>query len=227
MRKRLAIWFSVIVTGFLLFAATQIPFQMGLFGGYSGVGLTLIGVLQAVLILPLLYVGLRLLGMDFRGIGWTAAHWQKDVLLGAAAALVWTLLQFLWIIPQTGGAERQDVAEIIAMLGGEWANVWWYLPLGIIGGGLVEELYNRGFFIGAFAGIFKDSKLALYGAAVLSIVFFAAGHLPRNWVEWIDLLIPSVLYTVLYLYTGRLTASIVAHALWNTTVAILVVVLYT
>ncbi|MDE0583388.1 CPBP family intramembrane metalloprotease, partial [Planococcus sp. A6] len=136
------------------------------------------------------------------------------------------LLQFLWILPQTGGAERQDVAEIIAMLGGEWSNVWWYLPLGIIGGGLVEELYNRGFFIGALAGIFRHSKIALYAAALLSIVFFAAGHLPRNLVEWIDLLIPSAAYTVLYIYTGRLTASIVAHALWNTAVVILVMLLY-
>ncbi|MDN5710078.1 MAG: hypothetical protein L0G95_11615 [Planococcus sp. (in: firmicutes)] len=172
MLKRLAIWLSVIIGGFLLFAATQIPFQLGWFGGYSGVSLALIGLLQAVLIIPLLYAGLRLLDMDFRSIGWTAAHWQKDSLLGAAVAAGWTLLQFLWIIPQTGGAERQDVAEIIAMLGGERSNVWWYLPLGIIGGGLVEELYNRGFFIGALAGIFKHSKIALYAAALLSIVFF-------------------------------------------------------
>lgn len=226
MLKRLAIWLSVIIGGFLLFAATQIPFQLGWFGGYSGVSLALIGLLQAVLIIPLLYAGLRLLDMDFRSIGWTAAHWQKDSLLGAAVAAGWTLLQFLWIIPQTGGAERQDVAEIIAMLGGEWSNVWWYLPLGIIGGGLVEELYNRGFFIGALAGIFKHSKIALYAAALLSIVFFAAGHLPRNLVEWIDLLIPSAAYTALYIYTGRLTASIVAHALWNTAVVILVMLLY-
>lgn len=226
MLKRLAIWLSVIIGGFLLFAATQIPFQLGWFGGYSGVSLTLIGVLQAVLIIPVLYAGLRLLDMDFRSIGWTTSHRQKDSLLGAAVAAGWTLLQFLWIIPQTGGAERQDVAEIIAMLGGEWSNVWWYLPLGIIGGGLVEELYNRGFFIGALASIFKESKIALYAAAVLSIVFFAAGHLPRNLVEWIDLLIPSTAYTALYIYTGRLTASIVAHALWNTAVVILVILLY-
>lgn len=226
MLKRLAIWFGVIVLGFLLFAAAQIPFQLGLFGGYGGVGLTLIGLLQAALIIPLLYAGLRLLDMDFRSIGWTTEHWRQDSLLGAAAAAGWTLIQFLWIIPQTGRAERQDVADIIAMLGGEWSNVWWYLPLGIIGGGLVEELYNRGFFIGALSGIFKQSKIALYAAAVLSIAFFAAGHLPQNWIEWIDLLIPSTLYTVLYLYTGRLTASIVAHALWNTAAAILVMLLY-
>ncbi|WP_370458077.1 type II CAAX prenyl endopeptidase Rce1 family protein [Thalassobacillus sp. CUG 92003] len=57
-------------------------------------------------------------------------------------------------------------------------------------------------------------------------MFFAAGHLPRDLVEWIDLIVPSTAYTVLYLYTKRLTASMVAHGLWNTLVAILVIIIY-
>ncbi|MGP4078189.1 lysostaphin resistance A-like protein [Halobacillus sp. K22] len=226
MIKNLAIWFSIIIGGIILFIITQIPFQMGLFGGYEGFGLTIIGLLQALLVIPLLYIGLRSLKMSFRKIGVTTQNWKRDSLLGAAVAIGWAIVQFIWIIPSTGGASRDDISEILVMLDTNWVNILWYLPLGIIGGGIVEELYNRGFFIGALAGIFNDSKVVLYIAAAFSILFFAAGHLPGDLVEWIDLLVPSTAYTVLYLYTKRLTASMVAHGLWNTLVVIIVTIIY-
>ena len=224
--KGLAIWVSIILGGFILFIITQIPFQMGLFGGYEGAGLTLVGLLQAITVIPLLYIGLRFLKMSFRNIGVTTDNWKKDSLLGAAVAIGWAVVQFIWIIPHTGGASREDISEVLMMLDSNWVNILWYLPLGIIGGGIVEELYNRGFFIGALAGIFKDSKFVLYIASAFSILFFAAGHLPADLVEWVDLLVPSTAYTILYLYTKRLTASMIAHGLWNTIVVIVVTILY-
>ncbi|SHN33980.1 hypothetical protein SAMN05216179_3490 [Gracilibacillus kekensis] len=224
--KSIAIFLLVVIVGFSLFVLTQIPFQIGMFGGYKGVSLTLIGLLQAIMIIPLLYVGLKALKMNFKKIGLTSFKWKRDSLLGIAVALGWAVVQFVWIIPNTGGASREDISEILTMLEYSWINVLWYLPLGIIGGGIVEELYNRGFFIGALTGIFKDSRLVLYIASALSITFFAAGHIPRDFVEWMDLLIPSTAYTILYLYTKRLTASMVAHGLWNSIVVLLVMIIY-
>ncbi|WP_181351289.1 hypothetical protein [Thalassobacillus sp. CUG 92003] len=166
MIMRLAIWFSIIIGGFILFIITQIPFQMGLWGGYDGAGLTIIGVLQALMVIPLLYLGLSYLRMSFKKIGLTTKKWKSDSLLGAAVAIGWAMVQFIWIIPSTGGASREDISEVLIMLDSNWENILWYLPLGIIGGGIVEELYNRGFLIGALAGIFNDSKFALYIASV-------------------------------------------------------------
>jgi len=44
--------------------------------------------------------------------------------------------------------------------------------------------------------------------------------------EWIDLLIPTIAYTIMYLSTKRLTASIVAHGLWNTLAVVLIYIIY-
>lgn len=94
-------------------------------------------------------------------------------------------------------------------------NVLWYLPLGVLGGGVAEEVYNRGFIITVLEDILGNTRAATTVAAVFSILFFAAGHLPTGRVAWIDILIPSAAYVVLFLYTRQLIAPIVAHSLWN------------
>lgn len=224
--KSLSMWVSIIVVGFIFFVVSQIPFQMGYFGGYKGINLTIIGLLQATLVIPLIYFGLRYMKIDLKNIGVSSKKWIPDTLLGVSVAVGWAIIQFAFIIPNTGGADRADISGILTMLDRQWINILWYLPLGIIGGGITEEIYNRGFFIGVIRNIFNGSKIATFFASILAIIFFAAGHLPTNLVEWIDLLIPSVAYTILFVYTGRLAASIVAHSLWNTLAVILVFIIY-
>lgn len=226
MVRHLCIWLLIIIVGFTFFAIPQIPFQIGFLGGYQGINLTIIGLLQTILVVPLLYFGLRCLKLNFSLIGFTSRKWKHDVLLGGVVAVGWALIQFMWLIPSTGGEDRVDISQILEMVDGSWVNVLWYLPLGIIGGALSEELYNRGFFIGASEAVFGKSRVAICIVSLLAIVFFAAGHLPSNTVEWVDLLIPSAFYTALYLYTKRLTAPIIAHGLWNTLAVIMVLVLY-
>jgi hypothetical protein len=224
--KLLFIWGLVILVGFIFFILPQLPFQMGLLGGFNGSNLTIVAILQTVLVLSLIFFALKKMKIKPRQIGLSKKNFFSEALLGACFSVVWALIQFLWIIPNTGGGERADIIGILEMLDGTWTNILWYLPLGIIGGGMTEEIYNRGFFIGGIGEIFNHSKLATLLAALLAIVFFAAGHLPQNLVEWVDLLIPSVAYTVLYLTTKRLTASMVAHGLWNTLAVFLCFFIY-
>lgn len=224
--KRVAIWTLVIIVGFGFYVLSQIFFQMGFFGGYEGVNLTIVGVLQALLILPLIYFGLKHMKIDSDKIGISSKNWVRDALIGVIVAVCWAVVQFVWLIPSTGGAGRRDIIEILSMIDGQWINVLWYIPLGVIGGGITEEIYNRGFFIGVINETFNHSKLAVFLAAIFSILFFVLGHLPANWVEWVDLLIPTIAYTILYLSTKRLTASIVAHGLWNTLAVLLIYLIY-
>jgi membrane protease YdiL (CAAX protease family) len=167
-----------------------------------------------------------MLGMKAADIGLTSQHWRRDALLGVAVAAGWATLQFAWIIPSTGGASRPDVAGILAMIDGSWENVLWYLPLGIIGGGIAEEIYNRGFIITVLRGVFGNTAIGTTVAAAFSVLFFAAGHFPEGWISWMDILIPSIAYVVLFLYTKRLMAPMVAHALWNTAAVVGIHLLY-
>jgi hypothetical protein len=224
--KKISVWLFVIIVGFICYVLSQIFFQMGSWGGYQGVNLTIVGLIQALLILPLIYFGLKQMGIKKEKIGISSKNLGRDALVGICVAISWAILQFVWLIPSTGGADRKDIAQILTMIDGQWMNVLWYIPLGIIGGGITEEIYNRGFFIGAINETFDHSKLALWIAAIISILFFVAGHLPTNFVEWVDLLIPTIAYTLMFLSTKRLTASIVAHGLWNTLAVVLIYIIY-
>lgn len=213
--RRIAAFSFVLVVGFLMFALPAIYFQMGYGGGYQGRNFALLGMIQLVLVTAVIAAGLRIARLQFRDIGLRSDGWARDAGLGVLVASLWALVQFGWLFPATGGASRADIAGILTMVDGDWRNVLWYVPLGILGGGVAEEIYNRGFVITSLEDILGSSPTATAVAAVFAIVFFAAGHLPGDGIEWIDILVPSAAYTGLFLYTRRLTAPIIAHGLWN------------
>jgi hypothetical protein len=224
--RKVGVFVFVLVVGFAMFAGPAIFFQMGYGGGYEGVNLAILGVVQLILVGVVVFVGLRMLRMQPVDLGLTSQQWRRDALLGVAVAAVWAGLQFAWLIPSTGGASRADIAGILTMVDGSWANVLWYLPLGILGGGVAEEIYNRGFFITVLSDILGNTTVGTGIAAALSVLFFAAGHFPAGWVDWMDILIPSTAYAGLFLYTRRLVAPMVAHALWNTAAVVGIHLLY-
>ncbi|WP_247003602.1 CPBP family intramembrane glutamic endopeptidase [Halosolutus gelatinilyticus] len=195
-------------------------------GGLVGVNLFVIALFQFVTVCALLYVSLGRLGRDFRSIGLTPNDWKRDGLLGLLVGLSWAAVQFGWIIPSTGGAERADVAQMVTMMDGTVLGLAAFIALGVIGGGITEELYNRGYFISVLRDTFENPRIGLWVAGILSILFFALGHLPTNTVEWIDILVPTIAYTALFVYTGRLTPSIVAHGCYNATAILLTYWLY-
>lgn len=220
-RSRLLVgFFAVLVTGFVMFAAPVIYFQMADAGGFRGPNLSLVGGIQLVLVTGAVLVGLRFVRMRAADIGITSAHWRSDVLLGVAVAALWAVVQFGWLFPATGGAGREDIAAVLAMTEGSWSGVLWYLPLGILGGGVAEELYMRGYAITVLERALGGTRIAVLTAAGFSVIFFALAHFPTGWVEWVDILVPSAAYVALFLWTRRLLAPMVAHAAWNTIVAI-------
>lgn len=220
------VFLAVLIVGFAMFAAPAIFFQMGNAGGYRGANFAILGLVQLVLVTGVVWAGLRALGMKPAEIGWTPEQWRADALLGAATAAAWTLIQFGLLFPATGGASRPDIASILTMVDGSWLNVLWYLPLGILGGGVAEEIYGRGFVITLLEDILGNTRAATILAATFAALFFAAGHLPQGWVAWADILVPSVAYVLLFLHTRRLVAPMVAHAIWNSVAVVGIHLLY-
>ncbi|MDX5420296.1 MAG: CPBP family intramembrane metalloprotease [Hymenobacteraceae bacterium] len=224
--KLIKVFLLVLVVGFILFVLPVLFFQIGNQGGFRGVNLAIVGVVQFLLVVPLIYLAMKHLQTNLKSIGLTSAHWKFDALLGIGVALGWALVQFTWLIPVTGGAQRTDIAMMLSMFDGKIENVFWYLPLGIVGGGITEEIYNRGFIIVVLSNILNNTKAGVVIAGCFSVLFFAVGHIPTNAVEWLDIIVPSTAYVLLFIYTKRLTAPIIAHSLWNTLAAFLVYFLY-
>lgn len=218
LQKTLLVFISTILVGFILFALPNLFFGITkMNGGLIGINLLIIALFQFVSVTLLVYYSLRFLNRDFSDIGWNFGQWKKDSLLGLIVGLTWTLFQFTIIIPNTGGAERADITGMLSMMDGTLVGLLSFIALGVIGGGITEEIYNRGYFIKVLKETFQNPKTGLWIAAVISIVFFCLGHLPSNAVEWVDILIPTTAYTLLFIYTRRLTASMVAHGIYNMT----------
>lgn len=226
-RKTLITFIGTILLGFILFVIPNLFFGITkVNGGLTGINLLFIALFQFTTVTLLVYYSLKYLKKDFGYIGWSSENWKKDTLLGLAVGLAWTTLQFTIIIPQTGGAERADIAGILTIMDGTAVGLLSYIALGVIGGGITEEIYNRGYFINVLKDTFSNPKTGLWMAALISIVFFCLGHLPSNMVEWVDILIPTTAYTLLFIFTRRLTAPMVAHGIYNMTAILLTYFIY-
>lgn len=225
--KTILIFIATVLLGFTLFVLPNLFFGITeINGGLTGVNLLLIALFQFSAVCTLLYFSLGYLGKGFRSIGLSARNWKKDGLLGLSVGLSWTALQFGWIIPNTGGAEREDVAQMVSMMDGTVLGLVAFVALGVIGGGITEEIYNRGYFINILKGTFENPRVGLWVAAIVSVLFFTLGHLPTNSVEWFDILVPTIAYTLLFVYTDRLTAPMLAHGSYNMTAVLLTYYLY-
>ncbi len=214
--KTIFIFVSTIILGFVLFALPNI--FLGVFkinGGLSGINLALMGFFQFFSVCTLIHFALKQLHMDFKDIGLKSAHWKTDTLIGLGVTILRAIIDFGFITPNTGGASRPDIQEVITSLDGTTLGLISLIILGVVGGGITEEIYNRGFFITVMKGLFKNEKIGLWISVIVSILFFSAGHLPSSDILWYDILVASSIYTALFLLTGRLTASIISHASWN------------
>jgi membrane protease YdiL (CAAX protease family) len=226
-KKTIVVFMLTILLGYVLFIIPDIFFGVTkINGGKIGINLLWIALFQFLSILALLYASLKILKKDFSYIGLKFVNVKKDFLLGLIFGTLWTILQFVLIIPNTGGINRPDINGMLEMYDGSLIGTLSFIALGVIGGGITEELFNRGYFISVLKDVFKKPKLGLWFSAILSIVLFSLGHMPVSALDWFDILIPTIMYTSLFITTKRLTASIVAHGIYNMTAIILTYYLY-
>jgi len=225
--KTILIFVLTIIVGFILFVLPNLFFGITkINGGLSGINLAIIGVTQFALVSSLIFFSLKKLKMNFGYIGLTVGHWKRDSLIGLGVTFIRVLIDFGLVIPNTGGSERADIQEAINGLDGTVIGLISFIVLGVVGGGITEEIYNRGFFISVMKDLFRNPKVGIWIAVVVSILFFAVGHMPTNTLEWVDILIASAIYTGLLILTKRLTASIVAHGAWNMTSILIINYMY-
>ncbi len=225
--KTILIFCGTIIFGFILFVIPNVFFGVtNANGGLIGLNLLWYALFQLITVCLLIYFSLRALGKTFKDIGWSWVNWPRDILLGTLVGLGWATIQFIWLIPNTGGAARADITQMLAMMDGTVIGLISYVALGVMGGGITEEVFNRGYFINVLKDVFGNPQVGLWVSAVLSILFFALGHLPTNAIEWVDIMVPTIAYTLLFVFTRRLSASIFAHGIYNMTIILLVYYMY-
>lgn len=225
--KTVIVFSLTIILGYALFIIPDVFFGVTkINGGKKGINLLFMALFQFCFITALLYAALKILKKDFSYIGLRFEKVKKDILLGLGFGSLWAILQFWLIIPNTGGIDRPDIQGMLTMYDGSVIGTLSFIALGVIGGGITEELFNRGFFINVLKNVFKNQNTGLWFSAILSIVIFSLGHMPGTALDWFDILIPTITYTLLFITTKRLTASMVAHGIYNMTAIILTYYIY-
>lgn len=226
-QKTIIVFIVTILLGYVFFIIPDIFFGVTkLNGGKIGINLLFIALFQFFSITALLYVSLKTLKKNFSYIGLQFMKVKQDILLGLIFGASWTILQFFFIIPNTGGGNRADINGMLQMYDGSLIGTISFIALGVIGGGITEELFNRGFAINVLKDVFKNKKIGLWFSATLSVILFCLGHMPVSALDWFDILVPTLTYTILFITTKRLTASIVAHGIYNMTAIILTYYIY-
>ena len=223
-------WAVTLILGTILwytalFASEIIP-QVFLGLELQGPTYALAGVIRAVMGYIAIKTALRPVHLKLSDIGLNSVRWRGDALIGAGVAVVFTLIQFLFIIPGTGGAARSDIAANAAQIG---TSVWGVSGFIVLAwtGAFSEELFFRGHFFMSLMNLLGGTGLAMGGSALATIALFAAGHGYQGWAGVVDTgFYGGLTLTLLYIWRGRLTACIVAHALWNTLATIAIFLWY-
>jgi membrane protease YdiL (CAAX protease family) len=223
-------WAGALLIGtvlwFIAAVASEVIPQVFLDLELQGATYALVGMIRAVLGLLAVAVGLRVAGIGLRDVGLVTVQWRSDVLIGIAIAVGFALLQFLVVIPNTGGATRSDVVANATQIGDSPWGVFGFIVLAWTGA-FSEELFFRGHFLNTLRNLLGGSRTALIVAGVATVVLFAAGHGYQGWAGIIDTgFYGGLTLTLLYVWRRRLTACIVAHALWNTLATIAIYLLY-
>lgn len=222
-------WFVALLFGFVLgmavfFASNVVP-ELLLDRPPGGLEYALVGLVQVTLVPLAVLIALRLVGLGLRDVGLVGpdadGDFRADVMIGLGVAVAFAALQFGVLIPATGGAGRSDIVTNSAQIGGSIAGVMGFVVLAWTGAA-VEELFFRGHFLTTLRNALGRSRVALAGAALVTVVVFALLHGYQGVAGVIDAgLYGGVLLTALYLWRrGRLTACIVAHATWNSLAAV-------
>jgi hypothetical protein len=187
----------------------------------------IVALLFAPLALGAVGAGLRLARCRLTEAGFSLENVRTDVLVGARVAALWASLQFLIILPLTGGAERADVVVNAEQIGTHLSGLAGFVLLAW-GGGFAEEVFFRSHVMTTLRGIFGGSRAATGLVVLVPTVLFAMVHgYQGGWIGMLDAgLFGGLTLSLLFLWRGRLTACVVAHALWNTMASVIIFVWY-
>lgn len=222
-------WFAGLFVGTVLWAVAVFVAHAfpSIFLGRDLVGSTyaIVALLFAPLAFGAVAAGLGIARCRLADAGFTLENARADILLGATVAVSWAALQFLFLIPLTGGAERADVVVNAEQIGTSLTGLAAFVLLAW-GGGFAEEVFFRSHLMTTLRGIFGESRIATALVVLVPTVFFAMLHgYQGGWVGMLDTgIFGGATLSLLFLWRGRLTSCVVAHALWNTMASVVIFV---
>ncbi|MFN8574327.1 MAG: type II CAAX endopeptidase family protein [Gemmatimonadaceae bacterium] len=166
-------------------------------------------------VLPVAWLSLRLRRVRWRDLGLTLpAHWRRLAWIGALGA---TGLQALgtWVIEpalKAAGLQPPQVEGLAKLASGGIAGFVLSILIGVVIGGLLEEMVFRGYMISRVGDAIGTRRGATVGVA-LSSLYFGLSHWYQGATGAIEAGLVGVMTGVGYVLTGgNLFLPIVVHA---------------
>lgn len=193
----------LLVLGLLKHAQGVVP----VLGDHAG---TLAAGLQ--LYLPLLLIGR--FGISRASLGWTLAHWPKDLRLALALCLA-------TVIPFAIGHHFWQTMVMGRAFGLAWPPEFAYsILVQIVVVALPEELFFRGYLLQRMTAIWPAKnhvfKTPMGKAVILSSLVFALAHFVGEYrIDRLATFFPGLVFAYLRLRTGRMLGPVCYHAFCN------------
>ena len=217
-------WLITLVLGYLLWDIGKflsIVISMAVAGDESAIPgnfwpLVVRSLVQVVIILIGMKYIWRIVDGGWATIGFVSNNWKQEILYGGSVSISLALLQYLVVLPLTGGAQRSDVIASLKIVGTNPSDLVGAIILGWLAGAISEEIFYRGHLIRSLQKLLGGGTWALWIASIFSITFFAVDHGYQGPIGILNAGIIAVVYTGLYLWRKRLTSGIVAHGVYDT-----------
>ncbi|NVJ61121.1 MAG: CPBP family intramembrane metalloprotease [Gammaproteobacteria bacterium] len=203
------LWFIGLVLSQVI---PNVVFGMEMQGVTYGFSAIIFAVTTALVI----FLASKLLRLSKADLGLVSNNWLSDIGIGVLFGVTWTLLQFLIIIPNTGGFEREDIVANLQQLGTQPIGLIGFHVTAWLGGGFAEELFFRGFLLFSLIQLFRNTFIGKVVAVALVTIIFALLHGYQGWIGILDTgFFGGLLMCLLYLWRNNIIAALVAHGLYD------------
>jgi membrane protease YdiL (CAAX protease family) len=187
--------------------------------------LGLVPLTQTLLLVPLIWVLLRLRGERWSTIGFSRPEdlW-RSIVVGAIAGMLMELLAVYVTTPRISAffGVEPDYAELKSIQG-NLMLLFVFLGLNWTLAAFGEEVCFRGFLMKRLAQLFGENRGAWMASLLLSSALFGWGHSEQGVSGWVQEGLSGLLLGVLFLATKRnLAVPIVAHGVSNTAAFVLI-----
>ena len=205
-----AIATGLVFVGFLI-TVGLLGAAIGFFGADdpSLVTIWAVGALEGLMLVAVWSVTVRKYGVRWNALGLRRPRARRSFLLPVLALLGSLVFTAIYTVVVTGlGAESLEPPEVPEdLLGQGLTRVANSLVL-VLWGPFAEEVFFRGFILAALV-----PSMGILGAAAASSAVFAAAHISPGAMA--PIFVTGLLLSWLYLRTGSIWPSFIAHALQN------------
>lgn len=148
---------------------------------------------------------------DFLDFGLRKEQWPNFRTIGLLSFLA-MILEFAFLFIEIS-AERYFHLKVNFPAITTLNSYIWFLFTAIIGGGIREELFFRGYLLNKIKQLLPASKAGLWTASMIQILFFSLGHLYQGPLGTAVAFIMATLFTMIYLRSKSLWNVIIFHSM--------------